>query len=178
VLRAAEYFSLNRPDSTIIFSLTVLEEFSSRGSLPTVNRTKPHAIISVDITVAADTPIDEKNLNSIKLGNGPAIKMMDFHGRGTLGGLFSSPPLRRYIERVASSCNISLQREVIVGVITDPAFQIYLGEEGYIVAGISIPQRYTHAANHMIHEHDLQKTLELIIAAASNFNQSIVLSSG
>jgi len=176
-LEAMKKFSKNRPACTIVFSFTVLEEFSIRGSLPTVTRTKPNAIISLDITIAPDTPADGK-LNPVVMRHGPAIKMMDFHGRGTLGGLFSSPKLRRYIEKIAKENYISLQREVIVGVITDPAFQLYLGEKGYTIAGLSIPHRYSHASIQMCHEVDVMQTIKLVEAIVGGFSPDIDLSRG
>ncbi|MBC7265323.1 MAG: M28 family peptidase [Chloroflexi bacterium] len=167
----------NRPPCTLVFSFTVLEEFSIRGSLPTVTATRPDAIISLDITIATDTPID-KPLQPVALRRGPAIKMMDFHGRGTLGGLFSSPKLRRFIEATAETEGIPLQREVIVGVITDPAFQLYLGERGYVIAGLSIPQRYSHAAIQVCHETDIVQTIRLVEAIARAFTPEVDLSRG
>lgn len=178
LIKVIEQLQKHRPTSTVIFAFTVLEEFSIRGSLPTVNRTRPDAIISVDITISPDTPSDEKDLNPVKLGQGPAIKMMDFHGRGTLGGIFSSPPLRRYIEKTAQKLNIPLQRDVIIGVITDPAFQLYLGEEGYTIAGLSIPQRYSHASSQTVHENDVRRTIELMSAIAIEFDNSVDLRRG
>jgi len=177
LLEVLKSFARERPPCTIIFSFTVLEEFSIRGSLPTVTATKPDAIISLDITIATDTPID-KPLHPVAMREGPAIKMMDFHGRGTLGGLFSSPKLRRLIERTAKQQNIPLQREVIVGVITDPAFQLYLDDKGYVIAGISIPHRYSHASIQMCHETDIAQTIQLVEATAKSFTPDVDLSRG
>ncbi len=56
LLKTIEHLQKNRPASTVIFAFTVLEEFSIRGSLPTVTRTRPDAIISIDITISPDTP--------------------------------------------------------------------------------------------------------------------------
>ena len=162
---------------TIVFSFTVLEEFSIRGSLPTVTATKPDAIISLDITVATDTPIDPL-LHPVTMRKGPAIKMMDFHGRGTLGGMFSSPKLRRFIEKMAKQEAIPLQREVLVGVITDPAFQLYLGDKGNVIAGISIPHRYSHASIQMCHENDIAQTIQLVEVTSKSFNPDVDLSRG
>jgi len=177
LLELLKRFKDERPDSSLVFSFTVLEEFSIRGSLPTVNFAQPDAIISLDITVAPDTPTD-KPIHPVRLGGGPAIKMMDFHGRGTLGGMFSSPKLRRYIESNAGDLDIPLQREVIVGVITDPAFQLYLGEKGQVIAGISIPQRYTHASISACHEKDIAQTIDLLGAAAQGFSPELDLRRG
>jgi len=177
LLEILEAMAKNRPPCTLVLAFTVLEEFSIRGSLPTVTATRPDAIISLDITIATDTPVDQP-LQPVALRHGPAIKMMDFHGRGTLGGLFSAPKLRRFIEGMAKKEGIPLQREVIVGVITDPAFQLYLGERGFVIAGLSFPQRYSHAAIQMVHETDLMQMIQLVEATARAFSPELDLSRG
>lgn len=177
LLEVLKSFAKNRPLSTMVFSFTVLEEFSIRGSLPTVTATKPDAIISLDITIATDTPVAPP-LHPVAMRQGPAIKMMDFHGRGTLGGMFSSPKLRRFIEGVAKQEAIPLQREVIVGVITDPAFQLYLGDKGFVIAGLSIPHRYSHASIQMCHEIDIVQTIQLVEATGSSFTPDVDMSRG
>lgn len=177
LLELLKEFSAHRPPCTLVFSFTVLEEFSIRGSLPTVTFTKPNAIISLDITIATDTPMD-KPLQPVAMRRGPAVKLMDFHGRGTLGGLFSSPKLRRFLEGLARKEGIELQREVIVGVITDPAFQLYLDDKGYVIAGLSIPTRYSHAAIQMCHERDIEQSIRLLKAASGAFTPELDLTRG
>ena len=177
LLELLKRFSEKRPDSTLAFSFTVLEEFSIRGSLPTVNLVQPDAIISLDITIAPDTPIDDP-LHPVRIGGGPAIKMMDFHGRGTLGGMFSNPKLRRFIEAQAKEAGIPLQREVLVGVITDPAFQLYLGDRGQVIAGFSIPHRYSHSAISACHERDIGQSIELLDKVSRGFSPELDLSRG
>ena len=178
LLKVLEYFKDKRPDCTLAFAFTVLEEFSIRGSTPAVVHVDPRAIISLDITIAVDDPYSPHNLHPVVLGRGPAIKMMDFHGRGTLAGHFSSPPLRRYMEKIAEERQIPLQREVIVGVITEPAFQIYLGEHGYVVAAISIPNRYSHSAVQVVSEYDVKQTIEWVKGISEKFNKGVDLKRG
>jgi len=170
-------FNQKRPESTVVFSFTVLEEFSIRGSLPTVNLTQPDAIISLDITIAPDTPVDDP-IHPVAIGGGPAIKMMDFHGRGTLGGMFSSPKLRRFMESCAKDLKIPLQREVIVGVITDPAFQLYLGDQGNVIAGFSIPHSDSHASISACHEVDITQSIELLDKVTRGFSPDLDLTRG
>lgn len=177
LLEILKRFSEDRPDSTMVFSFSVLEEFSIRGSIPTVNLSQPDAIISLDITIAPDTPVDDP-LHPVKIGGGPAIKMMDFHGRGTLAGMFSSPKLRRFIEAQAKKIKVPLQREVIIGVITDPAFQLYLGESGQVIAGFSIPHRYSHSSISACHERDIAQSIELLEKTAREFSPELDLSRG
>ena len=92
--------------------------------------------------------------------------------------MFSSPKLRRFIEATADQIGVPLQREVIIGVITDPAFQLYLGDKGYTIAGISIPHRYSHSSISMCHEIDILQTMELTLAAAQRFDPQVDLSRG
>jgi len=67
---------------------------------------------------------------------------------------------------------------VIVGVITDPAFQLYLDDKGYVIAGLSIPHRYSHASIQMCHETDIAQTIQLVEAAARSFTPELDLSRG
>lgn len=177
LLEAMKRLVESPPRWSVAFAFTVLEEFSIRGSLPAVNRIRPDAIISLDITIATDTPTGGE-VQAVALRQGPAIKLMDFHGRGTLGGMFSSPPLRRFIEGVARENGIPLQREVLVGVITDPAFQLYLGEMGYTIAALSIPHRYSHSSVSMCHQTDIEQTIELVTRVARQLDSGVDLSRG
>ncbi len=177
LLEAMKRLAESPPPWSVAFAFTVLEEFSIRGSLPVVNRIRPDAIISLDITIAAETPGGQR-VQAVELRHGPAIKMMDFHGRGTLAGMISSPPLRRFIEGVARESGIPLQREVIVGVITDPAFQLYLGDMGYTIAGLSIPHRYSHSSISMCHQTDVEQTVELVTRVAQQLDSGVNLSRG
>ena len=81
-------------------------------------------------------------------------------------------------KQIAKQEGIPLQREVIVGVITDPAFQLYLGDKGYVIAGISIPHRYSHASIQMCHEYDIAHTIQLVEATSKSFNPGVDLSRG
>jgi putative aminopeptidase FrvX len=105
---------------------------------------KPDAAICLDITIATDTP-ELGHLGEVAIGMGPAIGLYEFHGRGTLGGLIPNPKLRKYIESIAVNKKISLQREVLIGIITDAAFSQMLGEGGVAMASLAVPIRYTHA---------------------------------
>jgi putative aminopeptidase FrvX len=79
---------------------------------------------------------------------------------------------------MAKQEGIPLQREVIVGVITDPAFQLYLGDKGNVIAGISIPHRYSHASIQMCHESDIAQTIQLVEATSKSFSPDVDLSRG
>jgi putative aminopeptidase FrvX len=67
---------------------------------------------------------------------------------------------------------------VIIGVITDPAFQLYLGDKGYTIAGISIPHRYSHSSISACHEDDIKQTIELLDRCVKDFTPELDLSRG
>jgi putative aminopeptidase FrvX len=63
-------------------------------------------------------------------------------------------------------------------VITDPAFQLYLGDKGYVIAGLSIPHRYSHASIQMCHETDIARTIQLVEATGKSFTPEVDITRG
>lgn len=94
----------------LIFS--VQEEFNLRGVLPAIRKVDPHLAITLDITVATDTP-ELSNDADIKLGAGPSIGLYSFHGRGTLGGLIPNPKLVKHIKEIAKEITYSITASCI-----------------------------------------------------------------
>jgi putative aminopeptidase FrvX len=135
---------------------------------------QPDAAICLDVTVATDTP-DIKHLLEMSIGNGPAIGYYEFHRRGTLGGLIPHPKLRQFIEKMADSKGVSLQREVLVGIVTDAAFEQLLGERGVPMASFGVPIRYTHATVEVCALQDLEQALKVLGLVVVHFDQSVDL---
>ena len=104
---------------------SVQEEFSIRALVPTVRKLKPDALVVVDVSPATDTP-GMAGHTGIALGRGLVLHLHRFHGRGTLGGVFPPEWIVDTTERSAASKDIPLQRESVVGVITDGAFALHL----------------------------------------------------
>lgn len=166
-----------RPRSKVYLAATVQEEFNVRGVWPVVLATRPDAAICFDVTIATDTP-DTSHLADMRMGHGPAVGLLEFHGRGTLGGLISNPILRRYVERVAAEEDIALQREVLIGIITDASFSQLLTEEGVPTASVSVPVRYTHAPVEFCSLRDVEEARRLLIAVARRFDASLDFTRG
>jgi putative aminopeptidase FrvX len=166
-----------RSRSTIHIAATVQEEFNVRGVWPVVLDKKPDAAICLDVTIATDTP-EIKHLADMKVGHGPAVGLLEFHGRGTLGGLISHPKLRAYIESIAGEEDIDLQREVLIGIITDASFSQMLHEDGIPMAAVAVPTRYTHAPVEYCSLGDIEDAARLLVAAARGFDRSIDLTRG
>lgn len=177
LLALAEYLKDNTHGATVHLAFSVQEEFNIRGCLPVFERLRPDSAICVDITPACDTP-DLKDTNEIYLGRGPALLYMNFHGRGTLGGLIPNPKFCRFIEGLSEGLNMELQRDVVLGVITDDAFTQLTGTEGIPMAHISIPLRYTHAPIETVDIRDIADCIKLLCYIASEFGEGVDLGRG
>lgn len=138
----------------------VQEEFNIRGVLPAVRKIKPHVSIGLDVTPACDTP-ELTTYSDVGLDKGPALTFLNYHGKGTLAGVL---PDSKLIQALINTCqvnNISYQREVAVGVITENAFIVF-EEAGIATANISIPTRYTHTPVETVSLHDVKQTIHLL----------------
>ena len=153
----ARRFAEEPPPTTVHLLANVQEEFHLRGLVPAVKRLEPDLALTLDITPAADTP-DLTGRNDVRLGDGPAVKIIDFHGRGSLNGLLVPEFLVHWIEDTARAVNIPTQREVVVGVVTDGT---YLPSLGIPTAALAVPTRYTHSPSEVVSLSDLGKTIDL-----------------
>jgi putative aminopeptidase FrvX len=177
LLALAEHLNKNQPKGTVYLVASVQEEFSIRGVMPAFNRLEPDASICLDITSACDTP--DLNLRyDIRLGGGPAVLQMNFHGRGTLAGLIPNPKLRRYMESTITDLNIPLQRQTIIGEITDDAFTLTLGDYGVAMGHLSIPMRHSHSPIETCDKRDIENGMKALIEIVKRFDGSLDLSRG
>jgi putative aminopeptidase FrvX len=158
----------------IVFS--VQEEFNLRGVLPAVRRVNPHLAITLDLTIAADTP-DLQGSSDIRLGGGPSLAMYTFHGRGTLGGLIPNPKLVEHIIRVAKESQIPLQRAVFMGGLTDASFS-QLENEGIPIVDLGYPARYTHAPIEAVDLRDVELLIQLLENVVQTIDNRVNFSRG
>ncbi len=177
LIRLLEHLRENPPACDLFVVASVQEEFNVRGVWPVFQTVKPDAAICLDVTIATDTP-EIKHLSDMSLGRGPAIGCYEFHGRGTLGGLIPNPKLRRFIVDVAEAEGIALQREVLIGIITDAAFAQLLGETGVPMAAFAVPIRYTHAPVEMCALPDFEQAVSVLNAVAERFDTDADLERG
>ncbi|RNB88530.1 M42 family peptidase [Brevibacillus nitrificans] len=158
----------------IVFS--VQEEFNLRGVLPAVRKINPHLAITLDITIATDTP-DLKGSADIRLGGGPSLGMYTFHGRGTLGGLIPNPKLVKHVQKIASEQEIPLQQAVFMGILTDASFS-QLENDGIPMIDLGYPARYTHAPVEAVDLQDVEQLICLLEKLLLTFDQNLDLSRG
>jgi len=165
LLAYAERLIVEPPPTRVIVAFSTQEEFNVRATLALVARFTPDIVVNVDIAPASDTP-DLVGQGVVRLGGGPTLSRLSFHGRGTLGGLIPHPALVRAVEQAATDASVPLQYDAMVGVITDAAFVSMATAEGVAAVGIAIPVRYTHSPVETGQLSDVVACLDLVNSMA------------
>lgn len=142
------------------FVFTVQEEVGGgppRGALTAAYKVRPDVAIAVDVTDSGDVP-GRKHFE-VKLGEGPAIKVMD-------RGMLAHPGLRQRMVETAEQNNIPYQIEVLRLGTTD-AQAMQLAHEGSAAGALSIPCRHIHTPSEMVNFQDVQNGVKLLLALLS-----------
>ena len=177
LIALAEHLKSNQPAGNVYVVASVQEEFNIRGVMPAFYRLEPDASICLDITPACDTP--DLNLKyNMRLGYGPAVTQMNFHGRGTLAGIIPNPKLRLFMENTLDEIDIPWQRDIVLGVITDDAFTIMSGTQGTAMAHFSIPMRYSHSPVETSDIRDIEAGIKALNTFVDKFNHKVDLRRG
>jgi len=153
---------VDRLQCTLYLVGSVQEEFSLRGVLPVVRSVKPDLIICVDAAIACDTPELEGYVD-VALGKGPTVNLYTFHGKGTAAGLIPSRSLLKRVLEIAETEDITIQRNVVVGLLTDASFA-QLELEGIPALDLGFPQRYMHSPLQVCDLRDLERLKDLLMA--------------
>lgn len=144
---------------------TVQEEVGLRGATTSSHVIKPDIGFAIDTCVAGDTPGVTSDQASSKLGKGVAISIFD-------SSLIPHTKLRHFVTRVAEERKIPYQLEFTEGGGTD-AGKIHLTDAGVPSLVLSIPTRYIHSHNSIIHRTDYQAAVDLLIAVAEKLDNTV-----
>jgi putative aminopeptidase FrvX len=161
LLAYVDHLIQDPPPTQLVVSFTTMEEFHLRSSLALVARFAPDIVVNVDIAPAADTP-DLVGEGAVRVGGGPTLSRLSFHGRGTLGGLIPHPAMVQSVELAASDAAVELQYDAMVGVITDAAFVPMATADGVAAVGVGIPVRYTHSPVETAQLSDVAACVDLV----------------
>jgi putative aminopeptidase FrvX len=140
------------------FVFTVQEEFKMAGATTAAYRINPDISIAIDVTDSGDIP-ERKNIE-VKMGQGPAIKVMD-------KGMLAHPGVRQWMEDTAQANEIPYQLEVLPFGTTD-AKAMQITHSGSAAGVVSIPCRYVHTPSEMVRAADVEAAVLLLIALLSN----------
>ena len=149
--------------ATVHTAFSVQEEFNLRGALPLAERLRPDIAIQIDLMLATDTP-DMADLGDVRLGGGPGMSLLSFHGRGTLNGVIPHTALVRLFEQTAAAEGITLQRSAQTGVLTDLSYVQLVGG-GVAALDVGFPMRYSHSSREVVDLRDLAGLRDLLLAA-------------
>ncbi len=138
-------------DTYLVF--TVQEEIGLKGARTSSFGVDPDIALAVDVTRTGDTP--EATKMAVKLGEGAAIKVMDW-------GMISDPMIVESLVKTARKNKISYQLEVLERGTTD-ATVIQLTKGGVPSGAVSIPTRYIHSASEIVDMDDVEAVVKLIV---------------
>lgn len=133
---------------------TAQEELGLRGAKTAAFAILPDMGIAVDVSNDGGTP--ESKHRSLTLGKGPSVKLKD-------GACVMHPAVRELLIGCAKRADVPFQLESADFGGTD-AGAIHLTGAGIPSGTISIPTRYVHSPQEVIHRGDLEQTVALLAA--------------
>jgi putative aminopeptidase FrvX len=163
-----------KPGPTLHLVWSVQEEYNLRGVLPAATALAPDIALQVDTLLACDTP-EVAERGDVALGDGPAISLYSFHGRGTLNGLLPHPALVRLMEAAADGDGQPLQRSAHTGLLTDLSYIQFMGAQGVACLDVGVPVRYSHSALEVIDPADVTGLVSLLDAALDRITPDLQL---
>lgn len=137
----------------IVGVFSTQEEVGLRGAGVAAYAIEPDIGLAIDVTAWGDTP--ETKLPAVKLGKGPAVKIMD-------RSMIATPAVREKLFEAAQAAGVNVQREVLAFGGTDGG-AIQLSRAGVPTGTLSIPCRYVHSANEVIDMRDMEGALKILL---------------
>lgn len=137
----------------IVGVFSVQEEVGLRGAKVAAWSVEPDIGLALDVTAWGDTP--ETKLPAVRLGAGPAVKIMD-------RSMIASPQVREKLFEAAEAAGVAVQREVLAFGGTDGG-AIQTSRSGVPTGTLSIPCRYVHSALEMIDLRDMEGALKVLL---------------
>ena len=152
----------NHPN-TVFAVGTVQEEVGLRGARTSAHAVKPDIAFAIDVTLAGDVPGSNTDA---KLGKGVAISFADSSVIGHKG-------LIDELIQICQDEKIPYTFDVLAGGGTD-AGEIHKFGDGVIACTLSIPARYIHSHNGVIHEDDYNATIRLLTAFVKKCDRTLL----
>ena len=140
------------------FAFTVQEETGCVGGGTAAHTLRPDFAIVVETTTAADIPDTPTEKQVCKLGGGPVLSFMD------KGALYDRE-LYSLAHQVARQRGIPCQSKSLVAGGNESR-TVQMAGGGVRVLAVSMPCRYLHSPNLVLHRSDIENTLTLLSALA------------
>jgi putative aminopeptidase FrvX len=146
--------AMGEHEATVFAAATSQEEVGLRGAAASGSALEPTVVVALDITLAMDIPGGGNENTITELGEGAAIKIMD-------SSLICNPKLVEHFRNIAEREGIAHQMEILPAGGTD-AGGVQRLHGGIPSITLSIPCRYVHTPNEMVHESDVQACIDLL----------------
>jgi endoglucanase len=143
-------------EADIFAVATVQEEIGLRGATIASYRLEPDISIALDTTLACDHPGPTDEESVTRLGEGVALKIMD-------ASLICHPKLVDHMRAIARARGIRHQMEILPRGGTD-AGAMQRARGGSVSMTLSVPTRYIHTVNEMVHRDDVEAAVALLAA--------------
>jgi tetrahedral aminopeptidase len=141
---------------------TSQEEVGIRGASGAAKNINPDIGIAVDITGAFDVPGVPEHQQVTKLNEGIAIKIND-------SASISNHGIVKFLKKTAKKYKIKAQYEILPFGGTDAAGMQKFGKGP--VCTLSVPTRYAHSPNEMIHKKDVQAGIDLLVKFIEEYDK-------
>ncbi len=159
-MRAAK--QLPAYDLYAVFS--VQEEVGLRGAQAATLSIQPTFSLSLDVTIAFDTPSAPAHEKCSVLGEGAAIKLYD-------GSLITDRRVVDFMTALAEEQNIPYQYEMLSAGGTDAGAMQKFTAGGSITGSVSLPVRNVHQSIEMSHKKDIDACVDLLTACFVSFDR-------
>ncbi|MDR3349050.1 MAG: M42 family metallopeptidase [Acidaminococcales bacterium] len=151
--------------NTICAVGTVQEEVGLRGAITSANMLRPDVALVVDTAIAGGTPGISDDIASAKLGGGIAVTIYD-------ASLVPNTALRDLTIETAQKEKIKYQFAFSEGGGTDGG-KIHLQGSGVPTLTLSLPTRYIHSHQSIIHYQDYQAAVRLLTALVKRLDKKL-----
>lgn len=154
--------------NTIYGVATVMEEVGVRGATTSVRAVDPDVAIILESDIAGDVPGIKPEESSIKLGLGPTVVLYDSR-------MIPNIRFRDLVLETADQIGVPVQLSAIEGGATDGAV-IHLHGIGVPTIVIGVAARHIHSHSSIIHRHDYDNAVKLLIALVNRLDAETVAS--
>jgi endoglucanase len=159
VLEALRLLAADEPAASVFAVATAQEEiaWSGGGARTSATALEPQVAIVVDVTHATDHPsVEKKDAGDYRLGGGPVLS----RGSAVNGGVFD------LLVETAEAEKIQYSLAAAPTSTGTDADSIHTALRGIATGLVSVPNRYMHTPNEMVHLDDLENTARLLAAFA------------
>lgn len=158
-------------EATIYAVASVLEEVGARGAKTVAYEFNPDVSVALDTTFGIDPAVSPK-LSAIKLGNGPAIRLMDIY-QPTLQGCLTPYWIKKLIIEAAQEEKIPYQLDISSYTFLDSS-TIHTVRKGIPSVGVLIPRRNAHTPAEVACLDDVENSVKLVTAFIKRLTMKVL----